>query len=87
MNSGFWVFRGANVKRPKGLQTWRQVTVQKTTNMFYRVGRGVIISMFMIMKHPGVCTVTACRTYIKKVRKGGDFFYGKSGNENNIKSL
>ena len=68
------------------LLNWRQVTVQKTTNMFYRVGRGVIISMFMIMKHPGVCTVTACRTF-KKVRKGGDFFYGKSGNENHVEGV
>ncbi len=34
------------------------------------------------MTHTGECTVTACRTYVIKVRKGGDFFYGKSGNEN-----
>ena len=33
----------------------------------------------------GKCTVTACRT--EKVRKGGDFFYGKSSNENHIKGL
>ena len=30
--------------------------------------------------HTEKCTVTACRT-IYKVRKGGDFFYGKSSNE------
>ena len=37
--------------------------------------------------HTGECTVTACRTESEKsletkVRKGGDFFYGKSSNEN-----
>ncbi len=37
---------------------------------------------FESMTHTGECTVTACRTYLIKVRKGGDFFYGKSGNEN-----
>ena len=35
--------------------------------------------------HTGKCTVTACRT--RKVRKGGDFFYGKSSNENYSESL
>ena len=48
------------------------------------------------MTHTGKCTVTACRTknekqivfhFELKVRKGGDFFYGKSSNENHIKSL
>lgn len=34
------------------------------------------------MTHPVECTVTACRTDIK-VRKGGDFFYGKSTNHEN----
>ena len=38
------------------------------------------------MTHTEMCTVTACRTEIK-VRKGGDFFYGKSSNENHIESL
>ena len=33
-----------------------------------------------------MCTVAACRTAIR-VRIGGDFFYGKSGNENHIKGL
>ena len=37
------------------------------------------------MTHTEMCTVTACRT--RKVRKGGDFFYGKSSNENHIESL
>ncbi len=37
--------------------------------------------------HTGECTVTTCRTKNQKVRKGGDFFYGKSGNENYIKGL
>ena len=39
------------------------------------------------MTHTGECTVTACRTSILKVRKGGDFFYGKSSNENYTESL
>ena len=29
-----------------------------------------------IRTHTGKCTVTACRTLLEKVRKGGDFFYG-----------
>lgn len=36
--------------------------------------------------HTGECTVTACRTKAK-VRKGGDFFYGKSSNENHIEGI
>ena len=36
--------------------------------------------------HTEMCTVTACRTEIK-VRKGGDFFYGKSSNENHSQGL
>lgn len=43
--------------------------------------------MNVFMTHTGECTVTACRTYQNKVRKGGDFFYGKSSNENYFKSL
>ena len=44
--------------------------------------------MSALWTHTGECTVTACRTYQLKVRKGGDFFYGKStGNENYIESL
>ena len=41
--------------------------------------------VWITMTHTEMCTVTACRT--AKVRKGGDFFYGKSSNENHIKSL
>ena len=26
-------------------------------------------------------------SYFKKVRKGGDFFYGKSGNENHVEGV
>jgi len=37
--------------------------------------------------HTGECTVTACRTEFYKVRKGGDFFYGNTGNENHIEGL
>ena len=35
--------------------------------------------------HTETCTVTACRTV--KVRKGGDFFYGKSSNENHTEGV
>ena len=31
--------------------------------------------------HPDKCAVTTCRAEVK-VRKGGDFFYGKSENQN-----
>ncbi len=41
--------------------------------------------------HTGECTVTACRTKasssLVKVRKGGDFFYGKSSNEDYTEGL
>ncbi len=49
--------------------------------------RRVKIDGLYIATHTGECTVTACRTYLIKVRKGGDFFYGKSGNENYIESV
>ena len=39
------------------------------------------------MEHTEKCTVTACRTNFHKVRKGGDFFYGNTGNENHSQGL
>jgi len=68
------VFRGANVK----LGNWRQVTVQ------YAVCER---QKHTCMTHVVECTVTACRTENYLVRKGGDFFYGKSGYENYIESI
>ena len=70
------VFRGANVK----LGNWRQVTVQ---NIVYHC---VETRVLIFRTHTEKCTVTACRT-IYKVRKGGDFFYGKSSNENHSQGL
>ena len=71
------VFRGANVK----LRNWRQVTVY----MLNTSTRSVENRVEVLRTHTGKCTVTACRT--RKVRKGGDFFYGKSSNENYSESL
>ena len=36
--------------------------------------------------HTEKCTVTACRT-IYKVRKGGDFFYGKSSTKKEVVTI
>ena len=70
------VFRGANVK----LGNWRQVTVSRIWST------EVETTCVKLMTHTEKCTVTACRT-IYKVRKGGDFFYGKSSNENHSQGL
>ena len=83
------VFRGANVK----LRNWRQVTVQ-TKQAAVRICK--MSSSLQgwqrrqkpcgnVETHTGKCTVTACRT--RKVRKGSDFFYGKSSNENHIEGV
>ena len=71
------VFRGANVK----LRNWRQVTVY----MLNTSTRSVENRVKVRRTHTGKCTVTACRT--RTVRKGGDFFYGKSSNETYSESL
>ena len=72
------VFRGANVK----LGNWRQVTVRNyynshcdvvTTCGFSRHTRESVQSPLVVLK--------------SKVRKGGDFFYGKSSNENHFKGV
>ena len=83
------VFRGANVK----LRNWRQVTVRITTvSCFSRRNsaaarvEGTGAPCMFLTTHTGECTVTACRTELQ-VRKGGDFFYGKSSNENHTESV
>ena len=73
------VFRGANVK----LGNWRQVTVQIKISKFCNKKAGHMC--VVPATHTETCTVTACRT--AKVRKGGDFFYGKSSNENHTEGL
>ena len=45
-----------------------------------------IVCLVQISTHTAECTVTACRTFLK-VRKGGDFFYGKSSYENYTKGV
>ena len=73
------VFRGANVK----LGNWRQVTVPiKETAML----DGRISVEFRWDTHGNVYS-HRLSYLVYKVRKGGDFFYGKSSNENHIKSL
>ena len=77
------VFRGANVK----LGNWRQVTVRNyynshcdvvTTCGFSRHTRESVQSPLVVQK---------AITSLVKVRKGGDFFYGKSSNENHFKGV
>ena len=71
------VFRGANVK----LGNWRQVTVSQSdlpdnveiVEVLRRHTRESVQSPLVVLK--------------SKVRKGGDFFYGKSSNENHIKGV
>ena len=73
------VFRGANVK----LGNWRQVTVPiKETAML----DGRISVEFRWDTHGNVYS-HRLSYLVYKVRKGGDFFYGKSSNENHFKGL
>ena len=76
------VFRGANVK----LGNWRQVTVRIKTDYCLPTGKRYETTCEFLTTHTGECTVTACRTD-GIVRKGGDFFYGKSSNENHIEGV
>ena len=83
------VFRGANVK----LGNWRQVTVRITTVSRFCTQNSTAAGVekarapcMFLTTHTGECTVTACRTELQ-VRKGGDFFYGKSSNENHTESV
>ena len=72
------VFRGANVK----LGNWRQVTVpiQKAVRERQHAEWSVQDTRGSVSSH-------RLSYLFLKVRKGGDFFYGKSGNENHIESL
>ena len=59
--------------------TTSHCTSSETIRGMGRVGKKIKTRVEM-------CTVAACRTAIR-VRIGGDFFYGKSGNENHIKGI
>ena len=79
------VFRGANVK----LRNWRQVTVSRITSTKGRNNvpnhqREDVLKSKVDDTHGNVYSH---RLSCLIVRKGGDFFYGKSSNENHIKSL
>ena len=80
------VFRGANVK----LRNWRQVTVSRITSTKGRNNvpnhqREDVLKSKVDDTHGNVYSHRL--SYYLKVRKGGDFFYGKSSNENHIESL
>ena len=72
------VFRGANVK----LRNWRQVTVymlNTSTRSVEQPRESPEDTHGKVYSHR--------LSYSVKVRKGGDFFYGKSSNENYSESL
>ena len=85
------VFRGANVK----LGNWRQVTVSRIEFVRRTEGWRVGSAGFFVGVSPWytrVCVqsplvVQKAITSLVKVRKGGDFFYGKSSNENHTQGL
>lgn len=67
---------------------WSECQVKKLATshcIHVNIHRSVENRVRVRRTHTEECTVTACRT--RKVRKGGDFFYGKSSNANHIKSL
>ena len=77
------VFRGANVK----LGNWRQVTVRITTDYCLPImGKGMK-QRVSFSRHTRESVQSPLVVLKLKVRKGGDFFYGKSSNENHIKSV
>ena len=84
------VFRGANVK----LGNWRQVTVRITTVSRFVKGRKVR-TRGCKKRERRVCFSRHTRESVQsplvvlklKVRKGGDFFYGKSSNENHTEGV
>ena len=77
------VFRGANVK----LGNWRQVTVRITTDYCLPImGKGMK-QRVSFSRHTRESVQSPLVVLQTKVRKGGDFFYGKSSNENHIKSV
>ncbi len=83
------VFRGANVK----LGNWRQVTVRITTVSRFCVRYNTAAGVEK--RERRVCFSRHTRESVQsplvvlklKVRKGGDFFYGKSSNENHTESV
>ena len=77
------VFRGANVK----LGNWRQVTVRITTDYCLPImGKGMK-QRVSFSRHTRESVQSPLVVLKSKVRKGGDFFYGKSSNENHFKGL
>ena len=75
-------FRGANVK----LGNWRQVTVQINCPPM----RGNNVWKFFLIFKTGYTRESVQSplvVLVLKVRKGGDFFYGNSGNENHIEGV
>ena len=71
------VFRGANVK----LGNWRQVTVP----IKQLQDKTAVTSVSPQDTHGNVYSHRL--SYFVKVRKGGDFFYGKSSYENHIEGI
>ena len=83
MNKLVQVFRGANVK----LGNWRQVTVRITTDYCLPImGKGMK-QRVSFSRHTRESVQSPLVVLKSKVRKGGDFFYGKSSNENHIESI
>ena len=77
------VFRGANVK----LGNWRQVTVRITTDYCLPImGKGMK-QRVSFSRHTRESVQSPLVVLKLKVRKGGDFFYGKSSNENHIEGV
>ena len=72
------VFRGANVK----LGNWRQVTVRNYYN-----GHCDVVTTCGFSRHTRESVQSPLVVLGLKVRKGGDFFYGKSSNENHFKGV
>ena len=72
------VFRGANVK----LGNWRQVTVRNYYN-----GHCDVVTTCGFSRHTRESVQSPLVVLKSKVRKGGDFFYGKSSNENHIEGV
>ena len=73
---------------------WSEGHVELTTShciqarsYLFKKQRVKVIFAKQNMTHTEKCTVTACRTYHYKVRKGGDFFYGKSSYEDYTQGL
>ena len=84
------VFRGANVK----LGNWRQVTVpskmstKSRNNVCKEAIRNLPASGSLLKAGHTRRSVQSPLVVLKlKVRKGGDFFYGKSNNENHLKGV